>query len=69
MHPCGYLSQSLDAAQQNYKIYDRELLGIVRALEEWQHYLEGNPFLVHVLSDHKNLEYFHTAQKLNKRQA
>ena len=68
MHPCGYLSQSLDAAQRNYEIYDRELLGIVRALEEWRHYLEGNPFPVRVLSDHKNLEYFHTAQKLNRRQ-
>ena len=28
MHPCGYLSQSLDAAQRNYEIYNRELLGI-----------------------------------------
>ena len=65
MHPCGYLSQSLDAAQRNYEIYDRELLGIVRALEEWRHYLEGNPYPVRVLSDHKNLEYFRTAQKLN----
>ena len=35
MQPCGYLSQSLDATQRNYEIYDRELLGIVRALEEW----------------------------------
>ena len=69
MHPCRYLFQSLDAAQQNYEIYDRELLEIVRALEEWRHYLEGNPFPVCVLSDHKNLEYFHTAQKFNRRQA
>ena len=35
MHPCAYLSKSFDAAQRNYEIYDRELLGIVRALEEW----------------------------------
>ena len=69
MHPCGYLSQSLDTAQQNYEIYDRKLLEIVCALEEWRHYLEGNPFSVHVLSDHKNIEYFCTAQKLNRRQA
>ena len=60
MDPCGYLFQSLDAAQQNYEIYDRELLEIICALEEWQHYLEGNLFPVHILSDHKNLEYFHT---------
>ena len=35
MHPCGYLSQSLDATQRNYEIYDQELLGIICALEEW----------------------------------
>ena len=28
-HPCGYISHSFDAMQRNYKIYDRELLGIV----------------------------------------
>ena len=58
MHPCAYLSKSFDAAQRNYEIYDRELLGIVRALEEWRHYLEGSPHPVEVLSDHQNLTYF-----------
>ena len=60
-HPCSYLSQSLDAAQWNYEIYDRELLGIVRALDEWRHYLDGSPHPVEVLSDHKNLTYFRAA--------
>ena len=32
-HPCGYISHSFNATQWNYKIYDRELLGIVQALE------------------------------------
>lgn len=68
-HPCAYLSSSFDAAQQNYEIYDRELLGVVRALGEWRHYLEGSPHPVEVFSDHKNLTFFHTAQKLNRRQA
>ena len=35
IHPCRYLSQSLDAAQRNYEIYNTELLGIVHALKEW----------------------------------
>jgi hypothetical protein len=68
-HPCGYISHSLDATQRNYEIYDRELLGIVRALETWRHYLQGSPFPTVILSDHKNLTYFRTAQKLNRRQA
>jgi len=68
-HPCGYISHSFDATQRNYEIYDRELMGIVRALETWQHYLQGSPFPTIILSDHKNLMYFRTAQKLNRRQA
>ena len=54
------------SCERNYEIYDRELLGIVRALTEWWHYLEGSPHPVEVLSDHKNLTYFRTAQKLNR---
>ena len=69
IHPCAYLSKSFNAAERNYEIYDRELLGIIRALDEWCHYLEGSPHPVEVLSDHKNLTYFRTAQKLNRRQA
>jgi len=61
-HPCGYISHSFDVIQQNYEIYDRELMGIVRALEMWQH-----PTVI--LSDHKNHTYFRTAQKLNRQQA
>uniref|UniRef100_A0A0W0G3N4 Reverse transcriptase RNase H-like domain-containing protein n=1 Tax=Moniliophthora roreri TaxID=221103 RepID=A0A0W0G3N4_MONRR len=68
-HPCGYLSKSLSPTEQNYEIYDRELLAIYRALVEWRHYLMGRKFKVIVLSDHKNLTYFKTAQKLNRQQA
>ncbi|ESK83261.1 reverse transcriptase-rnase h-integrase [Moniliophthora roreri MCA 2997] len=68
-HPCGYLSKSLSPTERNYEIYDCELLAIYRALMEWRHYLMGGKFKVVILSDHKNLTYFRTAQKLNRRQA
>lgn len=55
--------------QRNYKIYDCELLEIVHALETWHHYLQGPQFPTIILSDHKNLTYFQTAQKLNCCQA
>ena len=67
-HPCGYISHTFDITQRNYDIYNRELLGIIRALEAWRHYLKGSPHPVTVLSNHKNLTYFQTAQKLNRRQ-
>ena len=69
MHPCAYLSKSFDSAQRNYEIYDRELLGIVRALKEWRHYLDGSPHPIEVLSDHKNLTYYRSAQQLSRRAA
>jgi len=55
--------------ERNYKIHDKEMLAIIHALEEWRHFLEGATHLVEIWTDHKNLEYFMTAKKLNRRQA
>ena len=68
-HPCRYISHPFDATQRNYEIYDRELLGIIQALETWQHYLQGSSHPTIIFSDHKNLTYFRSAQKLNRWQA
>ncbi|ESK81803.1 hypothetical protein Moror_16775 [Moniliophthora roreri MCA 2997] len=69
LHPCRYISHAFTATEWNYEIYDWELLAIVNALKAWEHYLLGGAYLVTVLSDHKNLTYFQTAQKLNRQQA
>lgn len=69
LHPCAYLSKGFSPAERNYEIYDKELLGIIRALQEWRHYLLGAAHPVTVLSDHKNLTYYRQAQRLNRRQA
>jgi hypothetical protein len=68
-HPVAFMSKSFIEAERNYDIYDRELLAIIRALEEWRHYLEGSPHKIEILSDHKNLEVFKEARKLTRRQA
>ena len=34
-HPVAYFSKSLGAVEWNYEIHDKEMLAIVRALEEW----------------------------------
>ena len=68
-HPVAFLLKSFTATEWNYEIYDRELLSIIRALQEWRHYIQGSPFKTKVLSDHKNLTYFRNPQKLNRRQA
>jgi len=53
----------------NYEIHDKEMLAIIRALEEWRHFLEGARHPIEIWTDHKNLEYFMTAKKINRRQA
>jgi len=58
LKPCGYILHSLMATERNYSIYDREMLGIIRALQMWRHFLEGSKHKVIILSDHKNLTYF-----------
>ena len=55
--------------ERNFKIYDRELLAIIQALEEWQHYIQGSPCTTIIHSDHKTLTYYQEAQKLNWWQA
>ena len=63
------MSKSLNSVERNYDIYDKELLAIVRALDEWSQYLRGTPQRFEILTDHKNLQYFQTQRKLNRRQA
>jgi hypothetical protein len=65
-HPCGYIFHSFNSAQCNYEIYNCKLLSIVHVLETWCYYLHGSPFPTVLLSDHKNLTYFCTTQKLNR---
>src|SRR5919198_1451365 len=62
-------SKSLSETERNYEIHDKEMLAIIRALEEWRHFLEGARHQVEIWTDHKNLEYFMSAKKLNRRQA
>jgi hypothetical protein len=68
-HPIAFYSKSLNAIECNYNIHDKEMLAVMRALEEWRHFLEGAKQKVKIWTDHKNLEYFMTAKKLNHRQA
>lgn len=68
-HPVAFLSKSMTAVERNYEIYDKELLAMMTALDEWRHYLMGAKHEFEIWTDHKNLEYFKKPQKLNRRQA
>jgi len=68
-HPIAFFSKSLSPVERNYEIHDKEMLAIIRALQEWRHFLEGAKHTFEILTDHKNLQYFMTAKNLNRRQA
>ena len=40
----AFLSKSLNETKRNYEIYDKEMLVIVRGLENWRHLLKGACF-------------------------
>ncbi len=68
-HPVAYFSKSLQPAEPNYAIHDKELLAIICALAAFCHYLEGCTNIFEIWSDHVNLLYFASKQCLNHRQA
>jgi hypothetical protein len=68
-HPVAFYSKTLNEHEQNYKIYNKEMLAIIRALEEYCHYVEGHLSQLEIWSDHQNLTYFRQAHKLTRRQA
>ena len=69
LHPIAYYSRKLSPAEINYDVYDKELLGVVESFRDMRAWLHSSDTPVHVISDHKNLEYFMTSRILNRRQA
>ena len=63
--PVAFISQSLNETEQNYEIYDKEMLAVMRVFYEWSHYLKGAKQIIEVLTDHQNLTYFRKPQNLN----
>jgi hypothetical protein len=68
-HPIAFYLKSFNVVERNYNIHNKEMLAVMRALEEWCHFLEGTKQKTEIWTDHKNLEYFMTVKKLNHRQA
>ena len=65
----AFISKSLNKTEKNYEIHNREMLAIIRHLEELRHLLEGAQGRFEIWSNYKNLEYLMSSQKLNRRQA
>ncbi|QRW20628.1 Retrotransposable element Tf2 protein [Rhizoctonia solani] len=69
LHPIAYMSKSFSSAEANYDTHNKELLAIIKALEEWRIFLEATDKPVQVFTDHWNLEYWMQARTFNRRHA
>jgi hypothetical protein len=69
LQPVAFYSRKLSDSERNYTIFDKELLAIKEPLAYWRHLLIGTAIPITIYSDHDNLTYFKSAQKLNQRQA
>ena len=65
----GYASKTLNSAERNYDIWDREFLGLIFGLTYWRHLLCGTRLPVQVFVDHANLLHYCHPQKVNRQVA
>jgi hypothetical protein len=68
-HPVAFSSHSMSPEERNYPVADKEMLSVIRSLEQWRHYLEGAHHEFEIWNDHANLQWFMKHQDLNCRQA
>jgi len=69
LRPMAYFSKKHKPSECNYDIYDKELMAVIKALEEWRPECEGAAYPLQLITDHKNLENIVTMKLLNRRQA
>ena len=69
LRPICFYSSKFTPTKLNYPIYDKELLAVVSAFQQWRVYVEGAVLAVSVYTDHKNLEYFSTPRTTSRRHA
>jgi len=67
LRPCAYFSKKNAPAECNYEIHDKELLAIIRCLQQWESELASLSHFT-IITDHKNLRYFMTLRRLTERQ-
>jgi hypothetical protein len=68
IHPIVFFSKSLLPAEHNYDIYDWELLDIIYAIKAFRHLLLGAQQKFLIRTNHENLKYFKSPQKITAHQ-
>jgi len=69
LHPITYYSATFTPTERNYDIYERELLAILKALQNWRPHLAWTPHPFTLVTDHANLTFWKHPRKVNRRVA
>jgi hypothetical protein len=59
----------LSPEERNYPVANKEILSVIRSLEQWHHYLEEVHHEFEIWNDHANLQWFMKPHDLNHHQA
>ena len=63
----GYTSSKFKQAERNYSVHEKELMGVLLAVTQWNCFLEGSNFKV--LTDHSSLVWLNKLKDPSKRQS
>ena len=66
-HPCFFYSKPLSPVEKRYHTSEQEFLVIIRAIQEWRHYINGAPEETIIWTDHNNIIYWTNPAKLSWR--
>jgi len=69
LHPIAYYSVTFTPTERNYDIYKRELLAVLKALQNWRPHLAWTPRPFTLITDHANLTFWKHPRKVNRRVA
>jgi hypothetical protein len=64
LHPIAYYSAMFTPTEQNYDVYNQELLAIIKALSHWRQYLGWIKVPFTIMTDHANLQYWKSLRNL-----
>ena len=53
--PVAFFSKALAATNLSKSVYEKEMMALVLAMQQWRHYLMGRPFKV--FTDHRSLKH------------
>ena len=64
--PITFYSNTFTPTEQNYDIYEREFLGVLKALKYFRPHVTATEIPVTILTDHANLMHWKATRKVNK---